>query len=213
MAERIKQRDAERSKEQILQAAEALFAREGFRAGVDRIAAKSRLNKRMIYHYFGNKAGLWRAVLTRQYEKVARVEADLSSKTSLADVTAELIGRYHEFLASDPHFVKILMQENLHDGRFVRKLPVARTKVPLLLALEKALRSGSATHLDPAQLLVDCLALCFFYFSNQATLSSLLGWDPLDRAHLARRIDHVRRIVRLVTSGDVPATSPANRPR
>ena len=198
----VKQRDPERSKNRILLTAEQLFAEKGPSAGVDLIADKSGLNKRMIYHYFGSKAGLWQAVLLRQYEKAAQVEGDLPRDSNLSDVTAELVERYYRFLAEDRCFVKILMHENLQHGRSIRKIPVARTKFPLLLALEKSIKNARRRDLDPNNLLIDCLALCFFYFSNAGTLSSLLETDLQDKKNIQRRIDHVKQIVRLITRRD-----------
>ena len=202
MDEAVKQRDPERSKHRILLTAEQLFAEKGPAAGVDLIARKSGLNKRMIYHYFGSKAGLWQAVLLRQYEKAARVEADLPPDKSLSDVTAELVERYYRFLAGDRVFVKILMHENLQRGRSVRKIPVAHTKFPLLAALEKSIRAARLPHLDPDNLLIDCLALCFFYFSNAETLATLFETDLQTPKNLGRRIDHVKQIVRMITAAD-----------
>src|SRR5712691_4552165 len=60
-------RDPDRSKERILTAALKEFSARGF-AGtrVDRIACRAAINKRMLYHYFGDKEGLFRAVLRRK---------------------------------------------------------------------------------------------------------------------------------------------------
>ena len=63
-------RNASRSRRRILEAAADEFAARGFAgARVDRIAALARVNKRMLYHYFGDKRGLLRAVLTREPEE------------------------------------------------------------------------------------------------------------------------------------------------
>ena len=44
-------------------------------ARVDAIARRSRCNKRMLYHYYRNKAGLFQAVLHQKIvERMARVE-------------------------------------------------------------------------------------------------------------------------------------------
>ena len=52
------------TQEAILKAAEAEFVEHGFSgARVDRMAATAGVNKRMLYHYFGDKRGLYRAVL------------------------------------------------------------------------------------------------------------------------------------------------------
>src|SRR2546427_2012489 len=56
-------RDPERTREQILSAALQEFSAKGFAgARVDVIARRAAINKRMLYHYFGDKAGLFREV-------------------------------------------------------------------------------------------------------------------------------------------------------
>jgi len=60
-------RDPERTRGRILSAALAEFAARGFAgARVDAIARRAQSNKRMIYHYFGSKQGLFREVLRRK---------------------------------------------------------------------------------------------------------------------------------------------------
>lgn len=66
-------RDPAAARHRILQAAAEECARHGFAgARVDRVAAAAGLNKRMLYHYFGDKGGLVQAVLARQLERVDR---------------------------------------------------------------------------------------------------------------------------------------------
>lgn len=58
--------DSRRTKEHILAAAEAVFARRGFSgARVDAIAAASGYNKSLIYQYFGDKMALYTEVVKR----------------------------------------------------------------------------------------------------------------------------------------------------
>ena len=62
-------RDPVRTRERILRAARREFVAKGFAgARVDVIARAAAVNKRMLYHYFGNKEGLYRATL---YEGMA----------------------------------------------------------------------------------------------------------------------------------------------
>jgi TetR/AcrR family transcriptional regulator len=57
-------RDAESARQAILAAAEGIFAREGFDgARVDAIAEASGYNKALLFHYFGDKLGLYREVV------------------------------------------------------------------------------------------------------------------------------------------------------
>jgi AcrR family transcriptional regulator len=60
-------RDPARTRERILEAALAEFAEKGFAgARVDAIADSASINKRMLYHYFGDKEGLFREVLRKK---------------------------------------------------------------------------------------------------------------------------------------------------
>jgi AcrR family transcriptional regulator len=61
-------RDAERTQQAILAAAEVEFGDKGLAgARVDAIAEQSGANKRMLYYYFGSKENLYVAVLERAY--------------------------------------------------------------------------------------------------------------------------------------------------
>ena len=60
-------RDPDARREQILLAATEIFAATGYTgARVDSIAAAARLNKRLLYHYVGDKAAIFAAVLARE---------------------------------------------------------------------------------------------------------------------------------------------------
>src|SRR6185437_15249079 len=55
-----RQRDKERTRQEILDVAIREFARNGYSgARVDEIAARTRTTKRMIYYYFGGKEQLY----------------------------------------------------------------------------------------------------------------------------------------------------------
>jgi len=60
-------RNPARTRGLILSAALTEFAAHGFAgARVDAIARQAGINKRMLYHYFGGKEELFRAVLRRK---------------------------------------------------------------------------------------------------------------------------------------------------
>ena len=65
-------RNAELTRHKILAAAVDEFAARGYAgARVDRISASAGVNKRMIYHHFGNKLGVFEAALADQVSGVA----------------------------------------------------------------------------------------------------------------------------------------------
>ena len=67
-------RDPEQTKSQLIEVASKMMADHGV-AGlrVDRVASLAKVNKRMIYHYFGDKEGLAAKVLEQQLLAIAPV--------------------------------------------------------------------------------------------------------------------------------------------
>lgn len=75
--DRSRARSSEATREAILDAAVTIFARDGFSgARVDEIAAVAGHNKALIFHYFGDKLGLYRAQMARTKERLFTQLAD-----------------------------------------------------------------------------------------------------------------------------------------
>src|SRR5580658_9531364 len=78
--------DPDGTRRNILEIATDEFANKGFSGGrVDDIAARTNTSKRMIYYYFGDKEGLFIAVLEHAYASIRQIEAALD----LADLEPE----------------------------------------------------------------------------------------------------------------------------
>ena len=91
-----RERNSERSRQDILQAAERQFAEKGFYgARVDEIAADAAINKRMIYEYFGSKELLYKQVLFQVYRRLETAEM-------LTVRTAEHNGRLRKYYHLTP---------------------------------------------------------------------------------------------------------------
>ena len=72
------ERDPERTRAAILAAAMEEFTTHGLNgARVDEIAKRSGVNKRMIYYYFGDKNGVYLAVLEEIYADIRNAEIRL----------------------------------------------------------------------------------------------------------------------------------------
>ena len=72
-------RDAERTRQALLAAAEVEFSTKGLAgARVDVIAEQAAANKRMLYYYFGSKEDLYLAVLERAYGAMRETERELN---------------------------------------------------------------------------------------------------------------------------------------
>jgi TetR/AcrR family transcriptional regulator len=78
-------RDAAASRETLLDAAQTAFAEAGFAgARIDDIAKASGYNKSLIFQYFGDKAGLYQAVVRR-----LRENSDAASTLALREVAGQ----------------------------------------------------------------------------------------------------------------------------
>lgn len=195
-------RDPEASRERLLRAGVRLFAARGAEgASIAMIAAAARLNRRMIYHYFGSKEGLYRAVIRRAYEQVSSLEVELAHVLLPAEELLEkMVRAYYQFLAGHPEVVSLLTRENLRRGKAARRIGLTAFKAPIIEALRIALARGKREgrfrkDVDEKQLLISCVALSFFYFSNHHTMSEALGFDLLSRRAIERRVRHVVRLV------------------
>src|SRR5437868_5247281 len=116
-------RDPERTSASILAAAVTEFTEKGYAgARIDSIAAKSGANKRMIYHYFGDKDGLYLAVLESAYIGIRSSEAELQL-TNLEPVEAieKLVAFTWDYFIEHPEFLSLLATENMHRAKFLKK--------------------------------------------------------------------------------------------
>jgi AcrR family transcriptional regulator len=104
-------RDAEATRQRLLDAARAEFAEHGIAgARVDRIADSAQANKAQIYHYFGSKDRLFDAVweeLVKQIVAAAPVDVD-----DLAGFAARLSETY----AENPDLIRLITWEQLERG-------------------------------------------------------------------------------------------------
>ena len=177
-------RNPARTRGRLLAAGIELFAKHGFHGvAVDTIVAKAGCNKRMLYHYFGDKEGLYAAVLQAVYTRMEQVEMKpLPAAATTADVVREMMARHFDFLAGDPEFVNLLMWENLNQGRILARHPDLLTKTPVIERLREVLDAAKGRGEigdvgDIRHQLILMMGMCFIYFANRHTLHQAIGLD------------------------------------
>jgi AcrR family transcriptional regulator len=189
-----RQRDAARTKAELIQVATEVFAQEGYSgARVDEIAERTRTTKRMIYYYFGGKEQLYLAVLENAYQGIRSAERslDVSGLEPIAAIRrlAELTYDYH--VAHDD-FIRLVSIENIHRGEFIRRIESLRTIAnPAASVIEEILGKGRAdgsmrTDVDQIDVHMVISAYCVFQVANQHTFGHLFGrdmGDPALRSH------------------------------
>lgn len=97
----------------IFTAAAHEFAERGFEAaGVDRIAAKARVNKAMLYYHFGSKLGLYMEVLRDMFRAVGeRARAIADGPGSAEQKLDTWIATIVEEASARPWFPPIMLRE------------------------------------------------------------------------------------------------------
>ncbi|HVU26180.1 MAG TPA: helix-turn-helix domain-containing protein [Verrucomicrobiae bacterium] len=185
-------RNPERSRERILSAALKEFAANGFAgARVDLIAKRAAINKRMLYHYFGDKEGLFRAVLRRKIsERQAWAE-------NLSGDPAETLPFWFEAACKDADWIRLFEWEALqrHPQRVIdeeqRLASVARG---LERIRQRQVRRQIAADLDPRHVMLTMRSLTMFPVAFPQLTRMIMGKSVFDRKFQRDRAKFLKRI-------------------
>jgi len=196
-------RDADRTRAAILAAATAEFTAKGLTgARIDAIARSAGANKRMIYHYFGDKDGLYLAVLEATYAAIRTAELELHlGDRDPVEGMRELVRFTWAYFIAHPEFLSLLGTENLNKASYLKRSKrIRELHSPLVGMISGLLERGEHERVfragvDPVQLYVTIAALGFFYLSNRHTLSTIFGRDLSGTKSLAEREQHIVDVV------------------
>jgi AcrR family transcriptional regulator len=183
-----RRRDPARTQTEILDVATSEFAASGYSgARVDEIADRTRTTKRMIYYYFGDKEGLFVAVLQRAYARIRaleqKVDVDHLDPEAAIRCVAELTFDHHE---AHPDFIRLVSIENIHRAEHMAKLDdFVALNSPAIAVLDGILERGYAEgtfrrRIDPVDLHMMISAFCLFRVANRHTFGTIFGRDMLD---------------------------------
>jgi AcrR family transcriptional regulator len=171
------------TRERILKAAIDQFSQGGFSgARIELICKHADVTSRMIYHYFGDKAGLYVAVLEHVLGKLRTEELKLDvSKSAPLDGLLTMFDFIHEHFAAHPELIRLLSAENLLEGAFLKNSTATPSVAsPVVQHINTLLQRGEAdgsirAGLDPLHLYVVMVGLSYFHKSNVYTLSIIWG--------------------------------------
>ncbi len=200
-------RDPGATRKRILSAAKheyALYGLDGAR--VDRIATRAKTNKRMLYHYFGNKDDLYQHTLEDAYAKFREAEADLHIEQD-DPVTAirRLVAFTWEYYIAHPEFLTLVNTENLHKAAYLGKSKrVEELSRPFIQRMQSLLSRGARQglfrkNLDAIQILITIAAVGYHYLNNRHTGAIVYKRDMMTKTALKNRLqfnsDSILRIV------------------
>jgi TetR/AcrR family transcriptional regulator len=191
MRERI--RDAERSRQAILDAAEELFAERGYDgASLNDIGAAAGLSRGAPGYLFGSKPELYRAVLARVFAARQAATWDALAPVrgwceapggSLVDALRAAVEAYMAFLLSRPSFARVITWEELAGAE--RLAGVQRTSDAMertFAALREAVVRRGGEPFATADAVLLFVALTYAPLAHRHTLMRALGRDLADPA-------------------------------
>ncbi|NJM35799.1 MAG: TetR/AcrR family transcriptional regulator [Rhodomicrobium sp.] len=197
------QRDPERTRRAILEAATAEFVSKGFAGGsVNEIADRANVNKRMLYHYFGKKEDLYIAVLEHVYTALRNAQAELKLHNAApAAAIEELIRFTWQYYLDNPDFLSLMILEVLFKGDYVlQSKKFMEANAPLLENLQDILERGQREgvfkkDVDPLHVYLTIAALGTHFVVARGTLSNLMGRDFNHPDELEFRVRHIVEVV------------------
>jgi AcrR family transcriptional regulator len=184
----VRQRDAARTRAEILAVATRAFADRGYAGSrIDDIAERMRTTKRMIYYYFGSKEQLFIAVLEQAYSEIRTAEQALDVEgldpISAIRRLAELTYDHH---TAHPDFLRLVSIENIHHGQHISKSERLGTLAnPVLDMITRILDRGSEEGVfrpgvDALDVHMMISSFCVFPVANRYTFRAIFGRDLLD---------------------------------
>lgn len=193
-------RDPEGTRARILECATPCFARGGFKGtSLSTILDKARVNKRMVYHYFGNKAGLYRAVHIQEWQALeawfgkALVESSQAGAFGLEseELLLEALAIFHEFVSRHQYFVRLMMWDGLEGGTVSRSIwndirgPIYQQIEALVLRAQE--QGVISKDLMANHLVVSFMGAVSFYFAYAPSLEDIFKRPTLTPEAIAER--------------------------
>lgn len=167
----------------ILRVAVEQFATNGLSgARVDEIARATATSKRMIYYYFGDKEGLYRAALESEYRRARSSERELDlAGLEPVEAMRRLAEFTFDFHRKNPNFVRLIMIENIHKGAYLERSDVIRElNMRAVTQINEIYRAGVAAGqfrdgLAPLELHWTISAVSFYNVSNRSSFAIGFG--------------------------------------
>ena len=207
MAGKKQLRDPEETKRRIMAAAKVEFAKSGLGgARVDVIAARAKSNKRMMYHYFGNKETLFRLVLEDAYADFREAEKalELDNEEPIAAL-GKLVNFNWNYFLENPEFITLVNSENLHKAKHIknskRMQEMSRNFVGRMQTLLDRGAEANLFHknIDAVQMQISVAAIAYHYLTNRYTGSIVFERDLMSAKALKDRLAfNIQTVLRIV---------------
>jgi len=177
--------DAPGTRSQILDAAEALFARRGYRsATIKALAGAAGVNTALLYYYFGDKQKLYHAVLERAFGGlIAEGEARGLEALDPEEAIRALVAMQAAYFGAHPNRPRLFLRELIdHDAEHAAR-QLTRLAATLFRRLCTVIERGQATgrfrrDLDPVRSAISTVSQVAWLQVARPAVGILVGAGP-----------------------------------
>jgi TetR/AcrR family transcriptional regulator len=185
----------------LLETARSLFLSRGFApVTIRQIAAAAGSSPATIHYHFGDKLGLYRAMLEAAIAPVIEALQRMGAVSPGAEIDLEeVIGLYTRMLAANPWVPALIVQEVLTEGGQFRELFIeqfAGRLAPLFMAVIRREQAAGTVRADvePRLAALSAISLAVFPFLALPVTSRVLGLSVEGEA-VERLAAHTTRVL------------------
>jgi len=192
----------------ILEAAEELFAEQGFSAVTVRaIAEHAGVSHALVHRYLGSKEDIYRAVLVAQEEAILRAAPDDP------DLLASATLMFRQALLENRRYIRLIAHSALHGLSYDQTSGQFAATERLIEIAEHAAASATPEQragrdLDPRLVVAAVVALLLGWAATESWVRPAAGIQDMDETVLEEGLE---RIVRGILSMNVPGLSSSDQ--
>ena len=175
--------DSSSTQDSILDAAERLFARQGFTATtIKQIGKEAAVNPALLYYYYDSKETLYRAMLQRILAQLlARGTDAIEHASSHADRIRAFVRAQAILLGQHPHFPQLLVRELVDHQAEHAEQAITSTAAGAFRRLCEVIEAGQRDgafrrSLDPRFTAISIIAQVAYFAIARPAVGLLLGY-------------------------------------
>ena len=172
-------------RDSILDAAERLFARQGFTATtIKQIGGAAGVNSALLYYYFADKEALYREVLARLISGLAAEgQKRMRGVTDPRDALRALVEGQVEMLLARPHLPQLLVRELVDHQAMHAQGIITEHMAGLFNAVCELIRAGQRSGifragLEPRYAAISTISQVVYFFIARPAIGLLTGHGP-----------------------------------
>ncbi|MBW2713162.1 MAG: TetR/AcrR family transcriptional regulator [Deltaproteobacteria bacterium] len=198
----------EKTRQKILDAAEEIFARDGFDAArMEDIANAVGIQRAGLFYYYKDKSALYQAMLdTVLSELLAKMTKELDPELPLLDQVENCAVAWVDFVWRRPDFARILLREGAKTSSFNRD-ELAKFARPLMELLQKLLEDAQQQGIsqgstgDVVHVASTLAGSTVFMIAVFPSIMSELSPDANDEERLEVHKREIRKLTRFLLTG------------